>query len=198
MAPDLLGCILTSVAGGQPTAGRIVETEAYLGSHDPGSHAATKGVTARNAVMYGPAGHTYVYFTYGNHHMLNVVCEPEGIAGAVLIRALEPIFGLETMAARRGGRPVGQLADGPGKLAAALGLTLADNGIALGEGALQVYAGQRRVGESVGTSGRIGLRDGADLPYRYYLVDDPFVSKARTGALPPTRRTTARPRKEQP
>ena len=83
VARGLLGCTLVSTAGGVVTSGRIVETEAYLGADDPGSHAATKGITPRNAVMYGPAGRAYVYFTYGNHHMFNVVTEKEGAAGAV-------------------------------------------------------------------------------------------------------------------
>jgi len=184
VAPDLLGAVIVSTAGGRTTAGTIVETEAYLGSDDPGSHAATRGMTARNAVMYGPPGRAYVYFTYGNHHMLNLVCEPEGTAGGVLLRALEPREGLDVMAGRRRGLPVTHLCDGPGKLAAALGVTLADNAVALGCGALQVYAGARPVpaGEIVVT-GRVGLRHGHELPYRYLMRDCPFVSKGRTGPI---------------
>ena len=138
VARDLLGKIVVSTAGGTVTSGRIVETEAYLGADDPGSHAATKGITRRNAVMYGPPGHAYVYFTYGNHHMLNLVTGSEGVAGAVLIRAIEPIEGIETMARRRAagrrtGRPLSlrDLGNGPGKLAAALGIGLEDNGTRL-------------------------------------------------------------------
>jgi len=128
VAPELLGCIVATNVGGCVTAGVIVETEAYLGSDDAGSHAATKGITARNAVMYGQPGTAYVYFTYGNHHMLNLVCEPEGVAGAVLLRALRPIEGLAEMTVRRHGRPERDLCNGPGKLAAALGIDLNDNG----------------------------------------------------------------------
>ncbi len=128
-----------STAGGVETGGRIVEVEAYLGSHDAGSHAATRGITKRNAVMYGPPGSAYVYFTYGNHHMLNLVCEPEGIAGAVLVRALEPLLGIDVMSGRRRGLPLRELCNGPGKLAAALGVDLSDNGSILGEGRLSVY-----------------------------------------------------------
>ena len=95
--------MLLTRAGGVLTGGRIVETKAYLGKDDQGSHAATRGVTKRNRVMYGPPGRAHVYFTYGNNHMLNLVTEQEGNAGAVLIRAIEPLFGLETMLVRRAG-----------------------------------------------------------------------------------------------
>src|SRR5450756_151066 len=101
VARELLGKTIMSTAGGDVTSGRIVETEAYLGADDPGSHAATKGITKRNAVMYGPPGHAYVYFTYGNHHMLNLVTESDGVAGAVLVRAVEPVDGIDVMLRRR-------------------------------------------------------------------------------------------------
>jgi DNA-3-methyladenine glycosylase len=192
VAPELLGCILASVAGGVLTAGVIVETEAYLGSEDAGSHASTKGITARNAVMYGPPGTAYVYFTYGNHHMLNLVCEPEGVAGAVLVRALRPLEGIAEMAARRGGRALRELCNGPGKLAAALGVDLSDNGSTLGQGRISVYDGERPAGGDVAVSGRIGLSTGHDLELRFYLAHEPFVSRGRPGPLRPKRRTTAR------
>jgi DNA-3-methyladenine glycosylase len=181
VAPDLLGRIVASVAQGGLVAGRIVETEAYLGAHDPGSHAATKGVTQRNRVMYGPPGTVYVYFTYGNHHMLNLVCEARGTAGAVLLRALEPLVGEELMEARRGGRRRAELANGPGKLTAALGVDLTDNGVQLGSGRLHVYAGMRLAPECIASTGRIGLGAGHDLPYRYYESTSPFVSRGRPG-----------------
>ncbi len=183
VAPELLGSVIASSRNGLSTGGRIVEVEAYLGSDDPGSHAATKGITARNAVMYGPPGHLYVYFTYGNHHMLNIVCEADGVAGAVLIRALEPLFGIEVMSERRGGRPLRELANGPGKLAAALGLDLTDNGSRLGRGSITIHAAADG-GESVGVSGRVGLSSGHELQLRYYFEDNAFVSKGRIG--PPT------------
>lgn len=186
VARDLLGKLLVSRADGAWVAGRIVETEAYLGSEDPGSHAATKGMTKRNAVMYGPPGTAYVYFTYGNHHMLNLVTEPHGIAGAVLIRAIEPLEGIDTMRARRNGRSDIELANGPGKLAAALGLTLADNGVPLGGGVLSVYDAESVPDDAVETSGRIGLSAGHDLHLRYYIRDSRHVSRGRTG--PPARR----------
>ncbi len=189
VARELLGKVLASRSGDAVCGGRIVETEAYLGSHDPGSHAATKGVTKRNAVMYGPPGRAYVYFTYGNHHMLNIVTEVEGTAGAVLIRALEPSLGIDVMLARRAGRdgrPLRQadVANGPGKLAAALAVGLSDNGIALGSGALAVYdAPPPR--ERVASSGRVGLSAGHELELRFYLEGNAHVSKGRTGAKAP-------------
>lgn len=184
VAPGLLGCVLASAADGVLVGGIIVETEAYLGSHDPGSHAATKGITARNAAMYGPPGSVYVYFTYGMHHMLNLVCDSAGTAGAVLVRALEPTIGLDAMRIRRGDRQPRQLCDGPGKLAQALGVDLTDNTTPLGAAKLQVYAGGRREYGGVDTSGRIGLSSGGELPYRYYFGSSEFVSRSRSGAVP--------------
>jgi DNA-3-methyladenine glycosylase len=181
VAPELLGCILLSSAGGVETGGIIVETEAYLGSADPGSHAATKGITARNAVMYGPPGGVYVYFTWGNHHMLNLVCLPEGTAGAVLIRAIEPVFGIETMTRRRGARQVRDLANGPGKLASALGVDLSDNGTLLGRGRLIVYDCRGPAEGEIGATGRVGLSAGHELEFRYFVRDSVFVSRGRTG-----------------
>lgn len=187
VARDLIGRVLLSTAGRVETCGRIVEAEAYRGSFDPGSHAATKGMTRRNSVMYGPPGTVYVYFTYGNHHMINLVCEPEGHAGAVLVRALEPLCGLETMRERRGRSALIELCNGPGKCAQALGIDLADNGSALGHGHLQVYAGCRS--EDVEFSGRIGLTSGHDLPYRFFESGSPYVSRGRLGPRPRAVRT---------
>lgn len=180
VARELLGSVLASSIGGAVVAGRIVETEAYLGADDPGSHAATKGITLRNRVMYGPPGRAYVYFTYGNHFMLNLVTEPDGTAGAVLIRAIEPTDGIETMRARRGGRSGPELTNGPGKLASALGVTLAHNGIALGN-ELVVLAGPRVPENRVAVGGRIGLSAGHELPLRFSIMGNAYVSKGRTG-----------------
>ncbi|HET6351229.1 MAG TPA: DNA-3-methyladenine glycosylase [Coriobacteriia bacterium] len=188
VARDLLGCVLASVADGALVAGRIVETEAYLGSDDPGSHAATKGMTRRNAVMYGPAGQAYVYFTYGNHHMLNVVADSEGRAAAVLIRAVEPLLGVDVMTNRRKGRPLHELCNGPGKLAQAFGIDLRDNATVLGDGRLAVFAGEGVAAESVRSTGRIGLSAGHELPLRFLIADSPFVSRGRIGPRVPARR----------
>jgi len=184
VAPDLIGKVLVSSAGGAVTGGVIVETEAYLGSHDPGSHAATRGMTPRNAVMYGPPGTVYVYFTYGNHHMLNLVCGSEGEAGAVLVRALEPAIGAEAMRFRRAGRSDRELASGPGKLAAALGIDLSQNRTPLGAGNLVVYDAAEPFDRAVETSGRIGLSAGHELELRYFEAGSPFVSRGRTGPPP--------------
>lgn len=184
VASELLGAVLVSRAGGLLTAGEIVETEAYLGADDPGSHAATKGITARNRVMYGPPGHAYVYFTYGNHHMLNLVTEPEGVAGAVLVRAIRPILGIAAMSSRRGGRTGVDLTNGPGKLAAALGIDRSLNGVPLGD-AIAVYEGAYIPEESVEVSGRVGLTGGHDLALRFYVRDEQYVSKGRTGPRAP-------------
>lgn len=190
VARDLIGCVLLAIVDGESVAGRIVETEAYLGAHDPGSHASTRGITARNAVMYGPPGSVYVYFTYGNHYMVNLVCEPEGTAGAVLVRALEPLEGIEIMARRRGGRALHELCNGPGKLAQALGVDLSDNGSLLGEGRLRVYAGPRPGRGDVAESGRVGLSNGHELPYRVFEIGNPFVSRGRLGPALPRKRAS--------
>ena len=182
VARELLGCALLSKKGGVTAGGLIVETEAYLGADDAGSHAATRGMTARNAVMYGPPGHAYVYFTYGNHHLLNFVCEREGKAGAVLVRAIEPAWGIAAMTARRGGRAPGELTNGPGKLTAALGIDLQDNACPLNAMGIFVYGAASGPG-TIGVSGRIGLAEGHEHEYRYYLEGNPFVSRGRTGPV---------------
>jgi DNA-3-methyladenine glycosylase len=188
VARELLGCVLVSTADGETTSGRIVETEAYLGADDPGSHAATRGITKRNAVMYGPPGRAYVYFTYGNHHMLNLVTGPEGVAGAVLIRALEPLEGIDVMmrrrsASRRSCSPLGvrQVAHGPGKLAAALGVGLSDNGAPLDGSARLSVLRPRGAAPEVAVSGRIGLGSGHEADLRFYIAGDRYVSPARPG-----------------
>jgi DNA-3-methyladenine glycosylase len=198
VARDLLGCIVVSTAGGTVTSGRVVETEAYLGAEDPGSHAATKGITKRNAVMYGPPGRAYVYFTYGNHHMFNVVTEPEGTAGAVLLRALEPLDGFEEMARRRAPRGAlstppdwRDLASGPGRLACALGIDLACNGSALDGSATLCLLDRQGDCGAIAASGRVGLSAGHDLELRFYLEGDPYVSRGRPGAR------SSRPRKRK-
>lgn len=191
VAPDLLGKVLVSTAGGEVTGGRIVEAEAYLGPDDAGSHAATRAITARNAVMYGPPGTVYVYFTYGNHHMINLIAGPQGVPGGVLVRALEPLLGVEVMTSRRHGRPLLELANGPGKLAAALGVDLSDNGSILGVGRLQVYYGERPFSGSIATSGRVGLSAGHEAQLRFFIEGDPYVSRGRTGPLQTKRRNRA-------
>lgn len=187
VARELLGKIVVTRIGDAVTAGAIVETEAYLGADDPGSHAATRGITARNRVMYGPPARAYVYFTYGNHHMLNLVTCAEGTAGAVLVRAIEPIIGEDVMVRRRRGRTGVETTNGPGKVAQALGIDLGHNGVAL-EGDITVQFAPPVAGSDIGTSGRIGLGAGHDLPLRFFIVGNPYVSRGRTGPRPPKRR----------
>jgi DNA-3-methyladenine glycosylase len=196
VAPDLLGMLLVSTAEGMLTGGRIVETEAYLGCEDPGSHAATRGITKRNTVMYGPPGSVYVYFTYGNHYMLNLVCCAEGMAGAVLIRAIEPLIAIDPMRDRREGRPLHELSDGPGKVAKALGVDRSDNGSMVGAGRLVVYHSEVPLRADVAVTGRVGLSSGHDLEYRYYVRDNPFLSRGRIGPSRPRARGRAQ-RKER-
>jgi len=179
VARALLGRILVRDAPEGRLAGRIVEVEAYRGAQDPASHA-YRGRTARNAVMFGPAGHAYVYFTYGMHHCLNLVTGPRGIAGAVLVRALEPLIGLGAMKARRGPVPEERLARGPGCVAQALGLTLEHDGLDLTRAPLWVsdLAADRR-GFRVAAGPRIGIRVAVERPWRFFLVGHPCVSGPR-------------------
>jgi len=181
VARALLGKILVVTAGDVMTGGRIVETEAYLGRDDPGSHASTRGITRRNATMYGPPACAYVYFVYGMHHMLNFVCLPEGQAGAVLIRAIEPTLGLEVMLQRRGVSSLKQLARGPGRLARALDITMADNGVRLDGGRFALFEEAIGSGLDISVSGRIGLSAGHELQLRYYLTGNSFVSSRGWG-----------------
>lgn len=173
MARDCLGKIL--VRGG--TAGRIVEVEAYLGVDDRAAHA-WRGPTDRTRVIFGPPGHAYVYFIYGMYECLNFVAEPEGMAGCVLIRALEPLAGLAIMRRRRpSARRVEDLASGPGKLTLAMGITRKLNGADLVQGPLQV---RRLVNESsfdIQVTPRIGITHCADWPLRFVIAGNRFVSR---------------------
>lgn len=175
VAPDLLGKVICHRRDGVLTAGRIVEVEAYLGSADPASHA-WRGPTPRNRAMFGPPGHVYVYFTYGNHFCMNVVTGREGEASAVLIRALEPIEGLESMRQRRGREPLGDLTSGPGKLAQALGIDRAAYGHDLTREPLWIEDDRFAPPEWVATP-RIGISAAIDLPYRFVVAGSPFASR---------------------
>jgi len=158
-------------------AGCIVETEAYGGADDPASHA-HRGETPRNRVMFGPPGHAYVYFTFGMHHCFNIVCGRAGRPMAVLVRALEPLLGLERMAARRGRGDPRRLARGPGALAQALGLTRAHDGLDLTRGPLWVAdVAPARAGRSVARGPRVGVSRAADRPWRYWIAGSEFVSR---------------------
>jgi DNA-3-methyladenine glycosylase len=173
VARDCLGKIL--VHG--KTAGRIVETEAYLGVDDRAAHA-WRGLTDRTRVLFGPPGHAYVYFIYGMYECLNFVAELEGQAGCVLIRALEPIAGIATMGRRRpAAKRVEDLASGPGKLTLALGITRKQNGADLTRSALQVRRLSDEPAVEIMTTPRIGIAHCADWPLRFVIAGNRFVSR---------------------
>lgn len=175
-ARALLGATVTSTVGGRTTSGRIVEVEAYGGLDDPASHAAVRaGRTRRNSAMFGPAGTAYVYRSYGIHWCLNVVTGPEGSPSAVLIRALEPLEGVEVMRRRRGGSRA--LTSGPGRLCQALAVTGAHDGCPLSDPPLFLRPGKAVPGRAVGVSGRIGIRLASDRPWRFFLQGSPHVSR---------------------
>jgi DNA-3-methyladenine glycosylase len=180
VARGLLGQILVSDIGGRRTAGRIVETEAYLGPHDPASHAFGHRRTARTEVMYGRPGTAYVYFTYGMHWCLNAVTERLGFPAAVLIRALEPLEGLPVMRRRRGRGGVGvrdgDLCAGPARLCQALGITGRENGGLLTKGRLRIVRDRRRRAP-VAVTGRVGITDAADWPLRFVISGSEWLSR---------------------
>jgi DNA-3-methyladenine glycosylase len=169
VAPELLNKLL--VAG--PCAGRIVEVEAYR-SDEPAAHS-YRGPTPRTAVMFGPAGHAYVYRSYGIHWCLNFVCEPKGTASAVLIRALEPTEGIAVMRRRRGVAEERLLCSGPGRLCEALAITRAQNGLALDRPPFAIL-GRTEAAEVI-AGPRIGITKAAELPWRYGLKGSRFLSK---------------------
>jgi DNA-3-methyladenine glycosylase len=187
VARDLLGKVLLRRQGRTVLAGRIVEVEAYLGD-DPAAHSFA-GRTARNAVLWGPPGISYVYFIYGNHYCFNVSCLPDGVPGGVLFRALEPLAGMRVMAVGRGGSLEGfpdlrALTSGPGRLAEAFGITRArDNGKDLTSCASDLWIandGSPRPGVKI--TARIGITKAAERPLRYVVVGNRFVSGPRTAA----------------
>jgi DNA-3-methyladenine glycosylase len=173
VARDLLGKVL--VHG--PTAGRIVETEAYLGLDDLAAHA-SRGLTARTRVLFGPPGHAYVYFIYGKYECLNLVAEPDGKPGCVLIRAIEPLSGLELMRARRpAARRIEDLASGPARLALALDITRRHYGADVTRGPLTVRKLDLEPPIEVLATPRIGITHCADWPLRFLASGSRFVSR---------------------
>jgi DNA-3-methyladenine glycosylase len=182
VAPRLLGATLRH----GDVAVRLTEVEAYDGANDPGSHA-HRGLTPRNSVMFGPAGHLYVYFTYGMHHCCNVVCGPEGTASAVLLRAGEVVDGLETARQRRARSRDRDLARGPARLCQTLDLDLGHNGARLDVPPLTLEPGPAP--EAVSSGPRVGLRLASDRAWRFWLPEEPTVSQYRSAAPLPRRRT---------
>lgn len=177
VAPRLLGAVLRH----GDVALRLTEVEAYDGSGDPASHA-YRGETPRNSVMFGPAGHLYVYFTYGMHHCCNVVCGEQGRASAVLLRAGTVVDGCEIARGRRPGAHDDQLARGPALLCRALDIDLSHNQVDLRGGEVSLTPAATPP-ETVQTGPRVGVRHGAVLPWRFWLAGDPTVSAYRPASV---------------
>jgi DNA-3-methyladenine glycosylase len=177
VAADLIGKVLVHRTKAGVTAGAIVETEAYVGESDPACHAAP-GPTKRNAPLYGPPGVAYVYLNYGMHYLVNAVTEREGSPAAVLIRALEPLEGLEVMSKRRGRGDVSGLCRGPGNLTKALGISLKQNQAQLTEPPLSIEDWGVRPGKVL-WGPRIGIRVGTDRPWRCWVAGHECVSGRR-------------------
>jgi DNA-3-methyladenine glycosylase len=175
-APRLLGCTLERTVDGRVLRARIVETEAY-DQTDVASHS-YKGRTPRTEVMFGEAGHLYVYFTYGMHYCCNIVVGPPGHGAAVLLRALEPLAGADDMALLRGGREGLELTNGPAKLCQALAIDRRLNGHDLREAPLRLVASPELPGNTIIQTTRIGISRGQDVPWRFYVAGNPYVSKA--------------------
>jgi DNA-3-methyladenine glycosylase len=180
VGPDLLGKMLVRRQGRQLLTGRIVEVEAYLGSDDPAAHASI-GKTPRNVVLFGPPGHAYVYFIYGNHYCLNVSCLPDGVPGGILFRAVEPLRGMKAMFKLRGiaeSSDLRRLTRGPGRLAAAFGITRErDNGKDLTSARSDLYiADDGTAPPEVLITRRIGIKKAVEMPLRYIVARNRFVS----------------------
>jgi DNA-3-methyladenine glycosylase len=183
---DILGKLLIRKNGTHPLIARIVEVEAYLGADDPAAHSAS-GRTARNAVLFGPPGHVYVYFIYGNHYCFNISCMPDGDPGGILVRALEPISGIKEMAELREinleEKNLKLLTSGPGRLAEAFGITREhDNGKDVTSPKSDLYVADDGLPPGkIATTPRIGITKAAELPLRYILAENKFVSGKASG-----------------
>ena len=179
VGPNLLGRILVRKVGdGTLLTARIVEAEAYQ-EDDPASHS-FRGRSNRTEVMFGPPGHAYVYFTYGMHHCMNVVTGSTGEGSAVLLRAAEPLEGLEEMARRRGRNDHRALCSGPGRLCQALGIDRAENGLDLVRGRLLwLLEGAPVAPSTISVGPRVGITSGTERPWRFSVQGDRFVSRAR-------------------
>lgn len=175
VAPRLLGCILTRELNGQTLSGRIVEVEAY-GATDAASHS-FRGPTPRSEVMFGPPGRLYVYVSYGLHYCLNIVTGPEGEGAAVLIRALEPLKGIASMEVNRQQTAVHQLTNGPGKIGQALGIDKTWNGHNLQDEPLRLVMHPPLPASAIVQTTRVGITQAVDVPWRYYIRDNPFISR---------------------
>jgi len=177
VARRLLGQILISDVNGRRVAGRIVETEAYVGPDDPACHGYRARRTRRNASLFGPPGTAYVYFTYGMHWCLNAVTEAVGFPAAVLLRALEPLTGFATMRRRRGDVPDRALCSGPAKLCEALGVTGRLDGTSLQRGVLRIVRDPSRQRRAIIVTPRVGISRAVDWPLRFLIAGSPWVSR---------------------
>jgi DNA-3-methyladenine glycosylase len=176
VARDLLGAVLRCTTSDGVASGRIVETEAYLGEHDLACHAAA-GLTERTRWLYGAPGTAYVYFIYGVHWCFNAVTRAVGSPSAVLVRAVEPLEGVELMRERRGDVHDRDLTNGPGKLCEALGITGALNGLPLQKAPIEIFRGEPVADAQVQVTPRIGITKSAEWPLRWLVRDNPYVSK---------------------
>ena len=176
VARELLGSVLEHRTAEGTVRGRIVETEAYLGPHDPACHAAA-GLTSRTRTLHGPPGHAYVYFIYGMHWCFNAVTREAGHGSAVLIRALEPLSGHALMRSRRDVERDEDLTSGPARLCEALGIAKDQDGARLDRGRLRILRGEPVPDESVVVTPRIGIRKAADWPLRFVVKGSRFVSR---------------------
>jgi len=177
VAAELLGAVIVSSLEGQSTAGRIVETEAYLGYDDPASHGYLHRRNARNQALFGPPGSWYVYLSYGMHWCANLVCQRTGLASAVLLRALEPVQGLETMRRRRGPVSDRELCSGPGKLCQALGITRDLDGMKMSRSPVLVHRPRSSEREAMVVTSRIGITKAADWPLRFVVSGSRWLSR---------------------
>jgi DNA-3-methyladenine glycosylase len=189
VAADLLGTVLVSCIGNKITKAIIVETEAYLGYDDPASHGYRHRRNARNAALFGPPGTWYVYLSYGMHWCANLVCQKAGLASAVLLRALEPVDGLDVMRRRRGGVPDRELCSGPGKLCQALGIDRMLDGARMSRSPVIVRPPERGELPHIAATPRIGITKAVDWPLRFHVVGSPWLSRKEKGGrsadLPP-------------
>lgn len=181
VAAELLGMVVVSSVGGKVTQGRIVETEAYLGYDDPASHGYLHRRHARNEALFGPPGSWYVYLSYGMHWCANLVCQRAGLASAVLLRALEPLEGIEIMRRRRGGVPDRGLCSGPGKLTQALGVTRDLDGRRMPGSQVLVRRPSAIEAVVATATPRIGITKAADWPLRFCVAGSPWTSRKETG-----------------
>jgi DNA-3-methyladenine glycosylase len=179
VARELLGGLMVSEIGGVRTVGRIVETEAYLGRDDPASHGYQLRRNARNEALYGPPGQWYVYLSYGIHWCANLVCWSEGMGSAVLLRALEPLEGLEVMRKRRKKGDDHLLCSGPGRLCQAMGITRALDGRTMGQSGVRVLRTDAVNRSQVAVTPRIGITKAAEWPLRFTIAGSPWISGRR-------------------